>query len=228
VREPVLSFRSPHRVASRPARRPRALALLPFAPAQAPDPANPALAYQALFGSAAGGAAKQAFDARKPLLDHLAADVKRAEAALAGPEREKLQSYLRAFETMRDRHGKLVEMEVVLKKHAPPVIDKFTSAVENGTMFDNTLIVYLSDGAEGHHSRCWEWPAVLVGNLGGALKTGRYLELPGHGARGHKHIGNLYTTLPNAAGDTRESFGQPDPILGGDVDQKGGIAELRA
>jgi hypothetical protein len=293
-----------------------------------PTQCNPALAYQALFGSAAGGAAKRAFDTRRPLLDHLAADVKRAEASLAGPEREKLQSYLRAFETMRDRHGKLVEMEAVLKKNAPPVTDKFTSQVEtdrldaqfslagaalvsgltnavtiasgvgnpyfsvtfkglgitrdkhtighgggdvgradkaagappgrsadelaqiirqfhfeliarlvktlqgakegNGTMFDNTLIVYLSDGAEGHHSRCWEWPAVLVGNLGGALRTGRYLELPGHGAKGHKHIGNLYTTLLNAAGDQRETFGQPDPILGNDVDQKGGVAELRA
>lgn len=282
----------------------------------APTQTNPALAYQALFGSAAGGAAKKAFDTRKPLLDHLADDVKRAEAALAGPEREKLQSYLQAFETMRDRHGKLIEMEAVLKKNAPPVTNKFTSDVEsdrldaqfslagaalvagltqvvtiasgvgnpyfsvrfkglginldkhsighgggfegrtadelgtairkfhfemigrlvktlqgvkegNGTMFDNTLIVYLSDAAEGHHSRCWEWPAVLIGNLGGTLKSGRYLELPGHGAKNHKHIGNLYTTFLNAVGDPRESFGQADPILGKDVDQKGGISELK-
>ncbi len=283
----------------------------------APTQCSPALAYQALFGSAAGGGAKRAFDGRAPLLDHLAADAKRAEAGLAGPEREKLQSYLQSFETMRDRHAKLVEMEAVLRKNAPPVTDKFTSAVEtdrldaqfdlataalvagltnsvtiasgagnpyfsvrfnglginldkhsighggsfngrtwddlstsirkfhfeliarlvkklqavpegDGTMFDNTLVVYLSDGAEGHHSRCWEWPAVLVGDLGGKLKAGRYLELPGHGAKDHKHIGNLYTTLLNAAGDKRETFGQPDPLLGKDVDQKGPIAELLA
>lgn len=67
---------------------------------------------------------------------------------------------------------------------------------------------------------------VLVGNMGGALKCGKYLELPGHGAKGHKHIGNLYTTLLHAAGDTRDTFGQPDPILGKDVDQKGPISEL--
>src|SRR5690606_28279005 len=30
----------------------------------------------------------------------------------------------------------------------------------DGTMLDNTVIVYLSDAAEGHHSRCWEWPLV--------------------------------------------------------------------
>ena len=28
----------------------------------------------------------------------------------------------------------------------------------DGSMLDNTLIVYLSDAAEAHHSRCWEWP----------------------------------------------------------------------
>lgn len=28
----------------------------------------------------------------------------------------------------------------------------------DGTMLGNTLIVYFSDAAEGHHSRCWEWP----------------------------------------------------------------------
>lgn len=283
----------------------------------APIQCDPSLAYQTLFGTAVTGPAQKAFSARKPLLDHLAADVKRAEAGLAGPEREKLQSYLQAFETMRDRHGKLVEMEATLRKHAPAVTDKFASAVEtdrldaqfslagaalvagltntvtiasgvgnpyfdvafdglgikrgkhgighgagfenrtanelsiairkfhfeligrlvktlqgakegNGSMFDNTLIVYLSDAAEGHHSRCWEWPMVLIGNLGGAFKSGRYLELPGHGAKGHKHIGNLYTTLLNVAGDKRETFGQPDPILGKDVDQKGGISELLA
>jgi hypothetical protein len=33
----------------------------------------------------------------------------------------------------------------------------------NGTMLDRTVVVYLSDAAEGHHSRCWEWPFVVVG-----------------------------------------------------------------
>jgi hypothetical protein len=98
----------------------------------------------------------------------------------------------------------------------------------DGTMWDNTLIVYLSDAAEAHHSRCWEWPFVLLGNLGGRIKAGRYLELPGHGAKDHKHIGNLYTTLLHAVGDRRDLFGQPDPILGKDVDQRGPVSELLA
>ncbi|MCX8239189.1 MAG: hypothetical protein OSB05_10255 [Akkermansiaceae bacterium] len=29
----------------------------------------------------------------------------------------------------------------------------------NGTILDNTLIVYLSDAAEKHHGSCLEWPS---------------------------------------------------------------------
>ena len=32
-------------------------------------------------------------------------------------------------------------------------------------MMDNTLIVYLSDSAEGHHPVCHEWPFILIGDL---------------------------------------------------------------
>ena len=282
-----------------------------------PTQCRPDLAFENLFGSIAEGNGRKQFDTRKNLLDHVTKDIKRAEGSLAGPEREKLQSYLHAFESMRERHAKLVTMEAALKANAPAVTDKYTSKVEtdrldaqfdiataslvsgltnvatiasgagnqyfgitfsglgigigkhgighggsyngmtwdvmatkirnfhfdliarairklqsvpegDGTMFDNTLIVYLSDAAEGHHSRCWEWPMVLIGNLGGKLKSGRYLEWPGHGADGHRHIGNLYTAFLNAVGDNRETFGQIDPLLGKDVDQRGPCEELLA
>ena len=69
---------------------------------------------------------------------------------------------------------------------------------------------------------------VLIGNLGGKLKCGRYLEWPGHGSNGHRHIGNLYTTFLNAVGDNRETFGQLDPLLDKDFDQRGPCDELLA
>jgi len=97
----------------------------------------------------------------------------------------------------------------------------------NGTMLDNTVIIYLSDGAEGHHSRCWEWPMVVIGNMGGQLKTGRYLDYPGYGQKGHRTTANMYVTLLQLAGSRRESFGQPDPNLK-DLDQHGPLAELLA
>jgi hypothetical protein len=95
----------------------------------------------------------------------------------------------------------------------------------DGTMLDNTLVVYLSDAAESHHSRCWEWPMVLIGHLGGRLKAGRYVEYPYYGKKGHKTIGNLYATLLHAADDKREFFGVKDPNL---ADLDGPLAELLA
>lgn len=280
-----------------------------------PTQCRPDLAYNALFGSVGEGAAQQEFVAKNNLLDYMIDDVKRLEGRLAGPEREKLQSYLSSFEAMRDRQSRLNEIEGTLRQHAPLADDKFTSQVEtdrldahfdiaagaltagltnvvtiasgvgdpyfsvkftglgidfgkhgighggsyqgktwdelavtirrfhmdliarlarkldsvpegDGTMLDNTLIIYMSDAAEGHHSRCWEWPFVVLGNLGGVLKTGgRYLEYPYYAKGGHRTIANFYTTLLHAAGAPRDHFGLRDPILK-DFDQAGPLAEL--
>ncbi|MDX1948766.1 MAG: DUF1552 domain-containing protein [Pirellulaceae bacterium] len=95
----------------------------------------------------------------------------------------------------------------------------------DGTMMDNTLIVYLSDGAEGHHSRCWEWPLVLIGNLDGKLKTGRFVDYPGYAQPGHRTTANMFVTLLQLAGTNRDHFGMSDPALK-DFDQYGPLAEL--
>jgi len=97
----------------------------------------------------------------------------------------------------------------------------------DGTMLDNTVIVYLSDGAEGHHSRCWEWPVVVLGNAGGKLNAGRYVDYPGYGQLGHRTTANLYTTFLNLAGSRAERFGMADPNLK-DLDQTGPLTELLA
>lgn len=97
----------------------------------------------------------------------------------------------------------------------------------DGTMLDNTVIIYLSDGAEAHHSRCWEWPFVMIGNAGGKLKAGRYVDYPGYGQLGHRTTANLYTTFLNLAGSDAERFGIPDPNLK-DLDQTGPLTELLA
>ena len=107
-------------------------------------------------------------------------------------------------------------------------IERLESIPEgDGTMMDNTVIMYISDAAEGHHSRCWEWPAVLIGDAGGRIKAGRYLDYPGYGHLGHRTTANLFTTLLNIAGDGRELFGMQDPNLK-DLDQSGPLTELLA
>ena len=48
-----------------------------------------------------------------------------------------------------------------------------------GTMFDNTVLVFTSDSANNQHSRPGNnWPFVLIGNLGGALKSGQFVAYP--------------------------------------------------
>ena len=281
-----------------------------------PTIVNPMSAYSSLFGSVADGAARQEFAAKNTLLDFLKDDVKRAEAKIAGAEREQFHAYLETFETLRDRQSKLNDIKHTLREKGPVVSDKYKSAVEtdrldaqfdigaaalicgltnvltlssaagsmdfditfkglglnvdkhsighggsyqgktwdvlsstirryhfdliaglmkklekvpegDGTMLDNTVIVYLSDGAEGHHSRCWEWPMVVIGNMGGKLKTGRFVDYPNYGHKSHRTTANMYLTLLHLAGAKRDTFGMPDPGLK-DIDQTGPLSELLA
>ncbi len=98
----------------------------------------------------------------------------------------------------------------------------------DGTMLDNTLIVYLSDSGDGHHPSLHEWPVVLIGNLGGKLKTaGRYMRFPAYGQKAHRTMANLYCTLLHAAGKPRDKFGVADIGLK-DIDQTGPLSELLA
>jgi hypothetical protein len=96
----------------------------------------------------------------------------------------------------------------------------------DGTMLDNTVIVYLSDSGDSHHPTGKQWPVVLLGNLGGKLKTnGRYIDYPFYGRPGHRTLANLYLSLLHAVGKPRDKFGVPDIGLK-DLDQTGPLAEL--
>lgn len=95
-----------------------------------------------------------------------------------------------------------------------------------GTMLDNTLVVYLSDQAERHHPQCFEWPIMLIGDLGGRLKTrGRYLRYPWYQNPGHRTVSNLFTAVLHAVGAPRDRFGVADDALL-DLEQDGPLEEL--
>jgi hypothetical protein len=96
----------------------------------------------------------------------------------------------------------------------------------DGTMLDNTVIVYLSDAAENHHSRCGQWPFVLLPGKNTGIKGGQYIDYPYYGADGHREIGNLYTTLLEVAGEKRDYFGVRDPMLKGNARADGPLPEL--
>jgi len=97
----------------------------------------------------------------------------------------------------------------------------------DGTMLDNTLIVYTSCAGGKHHGGNSDWPFITVGGVG-KLKTGRYLQYPGYGSTGHKAIANMYMSILIAA-DTPygKNFGQPNPALR-DIDITGPPNELLA
>ena len=81
----------------------------------------------------------------------------------------------------------------------------------DGTMLDNTMIVYMSDAGEAHHGALHEWPFLIVGGCGGRLSIpGHYIRMPEYGQVGHRTIGNLYTSILNAYGDPIGHFGDPD------------------
>ncbi|MEM7231457.1 MAG: hypothetical protein AAF517_04750, partial [Planctomycetota bacterium] len=84
----------------------------------------------------------------------------------------------------------------------------------NGTMLDNTLIVYMSCNGGDHHGGQMDWPFVLVGGMAKKIRMGRYIEFPKYEEQGHRTIGNLYLSLMHAAGlKAPETFGQLDAKL---------------
>ncbi len=98
----------------------------------------------------------------------------------------------------------------------------------DGTMLDNTMIVYTSCTGGQHHDGQRDWPFVLVGGMSEKMKMGRYLQYPSYQQAGHRTIANLYMSLLQVAGmKTDAHFGQLDSQLK-DLDLAGPLAELMA
>jgi hypothetical protein len=71
----------------------------------------------------------------------------------------------------------------------------------SGTMMDNTLIVYTSNNADKQHTNGATWPVMLLGNCGGAFKSGRFTQLDGT-----RPINALYATILKSVGVDRERY----------------------
>ena len=128
-----------------------------------------------------------------------------------------------------DGKGEFAVRAVILKFHMEQIArlaSKLDAVPEgDGTMLDNTVIVYLSDHGDRHHAKFREWPIVALGGAGGRLKTGRYLQTPGWGHAGNRTIANLYLSLLHAAGSPRDEFGDKDLTMPESIDQTGPLAE---
>ena len=91
----------------------------------------------------------------------------------------------------------------------------------NGTMMDNTLIVYTSNNADKQHTNGANWPVMLLGNCDGAFKTGCFTQLDGK-----RPINALYTSILRAAGQTVDRFNMSEQLAKKFDNDSGPVKEL--
>ena len=121
-----------------------------------------------------------------------------------------------------------IEVRRRLRTHHMQLVSRLVSELKaspegGGSMFDNTLILYLPENGEKHHSIGTEVPfLVLAGeNVKLSMARRRYIRLPDYDEQGHQTLGNWYTTILNAYGNPIEHYGDLDVSL--KVDQEGAI-----
>jgi hypothetical protein len=109
------------------------------------------------------------------------------------------------------------------------IVEKLKQSPEgNGTMFDNTMIMYFPENGETHHGIGLESPFLIMSGKDCNLDiAGRYIRLPVLGTEGHKTLGNFYTTLLNAHGNPMEHYGDLDlEMARKKLDQTGSIKQF--
>ena len=121
-----------------------------------------------------------------------------------------------------------LEVRRHLRNHHMNVVNKLVEGLKaspegDGTMFDNTMIMYLPENGETHHSHGTEVPFVILAgdNVKLSMARRRYIRLPNYNDEGHKTLGNWYTTILNAYGNPIKHYGDFDVSL--KVDQEGAI-----
>ncbi len=89
---------------------------------------EPMAAYKDLFGSVLGGEKiRKQIALDRSLLDFVKDDIKKTKKKLPTSEHDKLDRYLAAYSSMRDREIKIEERRDAIKKGAPAAGDKFRS-----------------------------------------------------------------------------------------------------
>lgn len=98
----------------------------------------------------------------------------------------------------------------------------------DGSMLDNTTIIYFSDVGDKHHASNREWPYIVLGDMGGRLNSaGHYIQYPHKGHEGHRTIASWWLTLLQAAGRPQDGFGMKDRNVDAES-QRGPLGELLA
>jgi Protein of unknown function (DUF1552) len=101
--------------------------------------------------------------------------------------------------------AKLVAINTFYAKQFAYLLGKLDSVKEsNGSLLDNSLVLWVNELAKGNVHSHNPLPVVMAGKCGGAIKTGRYLKLP----QSQPH-NNLLVSVANAMGVPLTTFGNP-------------------
>jgi hypothetical protein len=85
------------------------------------------------------------------------------------------------------------------------LLDKMASVQEsNGTLLDNTLVIWVNELAKGNSHSHSPLPVVIAGKCQGAVRVGRYVKLPQL-----RKSNDLLTGIANAMGTNITQFGNP-------------------
>lgn len=127
------------------------------------------------------------------------------------------------------------EMRDAIKTHHVKQIKTLASKLDSipegdGSLFDNTTIIYMPETGAGHHGPDTEAPMVILSGKNSKLDiAGRYIRLPFHGTPGHKTLSNWYTTLLNAYGNPIAHYGDLDLTMQRNrLEQSGAIQRFLA
>ena len=77
----------------------------------------------------------------------------------------------------------------------------------SGSMMDNTLLVYTSNNADKQHTNGANWPVMLLGNCGGAFKSGCFTQLDGT-----RPINALYNSIMRVSGVGGDRFNMTEAM----------------
>jgi hypothetical protein len=84
----------------------------------------------------------------------------------------------------------------------------------NGTVLDNSCLLFTSSMWSGTRHDSSRVPVVLAGGLGGALPTGRVLDFGDNGDSGRK-LCSMYLSIMDRMGVKLDHFGDADTRLAG-------------
>lgn len=101
------------------------------------------------------------------------------------------------------------------------LLDRISSYDEgNGTMLDNTAVLWMNELSHGKDHDFRDSPYVLAGGCGGYFKQNEYIRLSGQNTRGSEDAphNKLLTTLMNAVGVPTQLFGSAEYGQPGEFD----------